>query len=214
MKKIIPIFLILLCSLTACKKEEEKFYHEYVKYEALNSNTNINYDFGTLVLTGAYKEVITTDDVPWFYGGNVSLFYDEDFTIPYNNEKLEPGTTIYVKLKNGLKVDCSIDEFFTSINAFYSLLYYPSVEVESIEKVSVNEYCGIYNGCLVYSLTGNYGQVSRTETYGNVSIYYSDGRSILYFKDKVCYPLIDAYNNGFVTEDEISKIATAFYNMS
>ena len=81
MKKIIPIFLILLCSLTACKKEEEKFYHEYVKYEALNSNTNINYDFGTLVLTGAYKEVITTDDVPWFYGGNVSLFYDEDFTI-------------------------------------------------------------------------------------------------------------------------------------
>lgn len=57
-------------------------------------------------------------------------------------------------------------------------------------------------------------EVSRTETYGNVSIYYSDGRSILYFKDKVCYPLIDAYNNGFVTEDEISKIATAFYNMS
>ncbi len=225
MKKILTIFstiLLMICLISCNKKVEEDNYDpyselertpyiQYISHIDYNPETNINYDFGTLVITGEYKEVVTKSDVPYFNVEEIeNLYYDKNYTKPYNGEILDRGDTLYVKFVVDVTLPDNVDEIVDAMNLFTAACgrLFTEETVNFTSKLRFYRYCGVFNGYIVTSFAqGDFAQIVHEEVFGNVVITFPSGYDFLAIKDKKIYYLKEAYNKKLLSEDIIQDIA-------
>ncbi len=91
-------------------------------------------------------------------------------------------------------------------------VHYP--EHMTTDNISVIEYCGTYNGCVVMMFTDSqamYMQAIRVVNVAGIKIQYSDGNELFAYKDGEMYTLEQAYSNGFLTKSDIFIIRCIHY---
>ena len=71
------------------------------------------------------------------------------------------------------------------------------------------DYCyGVYGECVPVMMEGYIvNQASREEKIGSIVIQYKDGNSIIVWKNGKFYSIKEAYENGFLTVEDLKKIA-------
>ena len=77
------------------------------------------------------------------------------------------------------------------------------------DSVSVENYYGEYSGGALVAMiaSGGYDDAIWEETVGSVTIRYNNGNRILVLCNGAFYTLTDAYNNGFITAEDLTDIA-------
>lgn len=77
------------------------------------------------------------------------------------------------------------------------------------EDVCIEEYCGMYNGCIVMMFTDNeaiYAQAIRVVSVAGVRIRYNDANEIYAWNDGEMYTLEQAYVAGILSKADIRNI--------
>lgn len=77
------------------------------------------------------------------------------------------------------------------------------------DSVCVEEYCGLYNGCIVMMFSDNetvYAQAIRVVNVAGVRIRYNDANEIYAWKDGEMYTLEQAYVAGILSKSDIRDI--------
>ena len=77
------------------------------------------------------------------------------------------------------------------------------------DDVCIEEYCGIYNGCIVMMFTDNeaiYAQAIRVVNVAGVRIRYNNANEIYAWNDGEMYTLEQAYVAGILSKSDIRNI--------
>ena len=77
------------------------------------------------------------------------------------------------------------------------------------DSVSVENYYGEYSGGAIVAMiaSGGYDDAIWEETVGEITIRYYNGNRILVLYEGEFYTLTDAYNNGYITAEDLTDIA-------
>ena len=102
---------------------------------------------------------------------------------------------------------CDVCEY---VNGNYALLIEAyRQQNHGDDSVSVENYYGEYSGGALVAMiaSGGYDDVIWKETVGSVTIRYKNGNRILVLYNGEFYTLTDAYNNGFITAEDLAHIS-------
>ena len=82
----------------------------------------------------------------------------------------------------------------------------------SFPKAVGIEYCGAYyNGCVPFLISGAAMDVLTEETIGGVLFVYADSNTLIVWKSGKFYELEEAYENGWLNQDDLLKIRDDLY---
>ena len=125
MKKLFTIFICLLCliCLVGCGEKEPEEFKDLIEVEfKINNNS-----YFKSIEKGS---VVNTDMIPLDNNISYALYYDENYEILYNEEKLVSNTVLYAKELNG---SIQIGDFYT-LGAAYENGYLSKEDIESIKN--------------------------------------------------------------------------------
>jgi hypothetical protein len=97
------------------------------------------------------------------------------------------------------------------IKAAYLKAFYSGYEYDAtVDDVIIEKFYGTFNGCtavLMDYVYWGHATVITMEIIEDITIYYSDSNTAYAYKDKQFYKIPKAYENGFLTIDDIKIIA-------
>jgi hypothetical protein len=89
---------------------------------------------------------------------------------------------------------------------FYHVVYPASNEAQ-LGDVHICKYYGTFEGFVAVMFNGGERQVAWRETIAGIEVHYSDSRWILVWENGKFYRLQEAYDNGFLNQQNIQEIA-------
>ena len=186
-------------------------------------------------LVGEYCEdvySVTMNDAEWLYenlkphykaGEQVSvkirIAYDLGYLLLVNGKKIAPVPTteteywefIFTMPPENVVINfCTYDGFLPDMN--YAVLIETFWEkIPVADSVSVLHYYGEYDsGAIVAMMTCSeyeYTEALWDERIGNTVIHYNNGNRILVLYEGTFYTLTTAYNEGYLTDEDLAKIS-------
>ena len=214
-KKITLLFYIMFFSIvfiTGCNSQKEK----EIKITYNINDVVISYNYqDNLVITNKHIELITDMEIE-------GIYYDEEYTKKYNNEKIKKDTILYLKVINlqdnpfpGLS-----NELYNQIKTDYIKERYGNLYIGIYDDVKINKFIGIFNNSIIASYYCPYGDgiaelnydnyiinLVHKITIDNIDLWFETTNPIRVYNNSKFYSLEEAYNNKIISFDDLTEIS-------
>ncbi len=163
-----------------------------------------------------YKVYVTINYNSIGIAGDAFSTYEELILIPNEWEKKIGKAPVNFNFYNhyyfGTKVTMSHNKMLEFKNAFRKQVLDNKYDDQRYREIYILDVYGEYNNCLVATVTyDDYVHTDvnmpMTETFGDIIITYDAHYPIYACYNSTLYSLTDAYNNGYLTIDDIRDIA-------
>ena len=190
---ILGVILFSLIGVVGCNKNEKV----KINFKVGEFSSLVEVDKGT---------IISEDIIPFIQNKNTELYYDENFSNEYNNEKIYKNIDIYVKLND----DSNINMIDKACEAYFNRYIKSKREDAIIDDVILFEYLGTYNGVFVGVFLDKKDCVFIEREceiiVKDIVFNYSYGYDIYVYDGKIFMDLLTAYNNSKLTYENILSI--------
>lgn len=153
-----------------------------------------------------YRDILSVEEITIvdkkFIKG---IYYDENYTKAYNNEKIKNNITLYID-----DFDSSNSRITEDEEKKIKDKYFEKFNFTDYERLSF-EYLGIYNGAYAFiNQNVTHADMVLIKYVGDVKFRYPDGISItIFFDEKLC-GVEEAYDNNILTVDDLIKLRDTY----
>lgn len=188
----------------------------FIRLEPVTTNVLEEIEYNDLFIENK-RVYVTINYKSQGVGGEAFSYYEDLILIPNEWEEKIGKSEINFNLKNHpygnyTLIKMSYEKMIEFKNAYREQILNNKYDDMMYREIYMLDVYGEYNNCLVATVTYD-GYVhtdedwTLTDTFGDISISYSGYYPIWVCKDSKLYTLKAAYNNGYLTMDDIIKIS-------